>query len=920
MTNQDHFHAKKELTVGDKRHSYYSLKALQQQGHAIERLPFSIRVLLENAVRNYDGYVTTLEHINTILGWSPKPEDKEIPFMPARVLMQDFTGVPAIVDIASLRDEMARKGKDITRINPLIPVDLVIDHSVLVDYYGTNDAYRLNVEKEYERNSERYRFLKWAQGAVDNFSVVPPGMGICHQVNLEYFSTCVVQRDGLIFPDSCIGTDSHTPMVNGLGIVAYGVGGIEAEAAMLGQPQFFSLPEVIGLKLTGKLPVGATATDLVLTITELLRRTKVVGKFVEVFGDGLNTLSVPDRATIGNMSPEFGCTVTYFPIDEKTLDYLEKTNRPAEVIELTRKYTQENLLWRENEDAITYSQVVTLDLSTVEPTISGPSRPQDKILLRQTKQTVTEYIEKTYSRRYVTFSDRPLNRWSGEGGNVNPSQVKTITPGNHPDIRTVEVTFDNQAFHLSDGAIVIAAITSCTNTSNPDVMIGAGLLAEKALAKGLRVKPWVKTSLAPGSKVVTDYLREAGLLVKLEQMKFNVVGYGCTSCIGNSGPLPDSIAAAMQEHDLILGAALSSNRNFEARIHPQVKMNFLMSPLLVVAYAIAGRIDIDMTQEPLAYNDRNEPVYLKDIWPSDEEIHSTVSRVVKKDSYKRNYAEIFDGNEQWQELSAPQTKAYKWDPASTYVKEAPFFVNLPEAVEPIKAIANGQALLVLGDSITTDHISPAGSFNETSPAGQYLVSRGIPKDQFNSYGSRRGNDEVMIRGTFANVRIKNQLATKEGGFTQHIPSKAEMTVYDAAMKYKETNTPLLVLAGKEYGSGSSRDWAAKGTFLLGIRAVIAESYERIHRSNLVGMGVLPLQFLEGESYTQLGLTGRETFDIPELTDAIKPGQQLTITATTEDGSSKQFNVRCRLDSKIEKDYYRNKGILQYMLRQFLATN
>ncbi|MBT1708193.1 aconitate hydratase AcnA [Fulvivirgaceae bacterium PWU5] len=920
MTNQDHFHAKKELTVGDKRHSYYSLKALQQQGHAIERLPFSIRVLLENAVRNYDGYVTTQEHIETILGWSPKPEDKEIPFMPARVLMQDFTGVPAIVDIASLRDEMARKGKNIARINPLIPVDLVIDHSVLVDYYGTNDAYRLNVEKEYERNSERYRFLKWAQSAVDNFSVVPPGMGICHQVNLEYFSTCVVQRGGVVFPDSCIGTDSHTPMVNGLGIVAYGVGGIEAEAAMLGQPQFFSLPEVIGLKLTGKLPVGATATDLVLTITELLRKTKVVGKFVEVFGDGLNTLSVPDRATIGNMSPEFGCTVTYFPIDEKTLDYLEKTNRPAEVIELTRKYTQENLLWRENEDAITYSDVVTLDLSTVEPTISGPSRPQDKILLRETKQTVTEYIEKTYSRRYVTFSDRPLNRWSGEGGNVDPSQVKSITPDNHPDIHTVEVTYDNQTFHLSDGAIVIAAITSCTNTSNPDVMIGAGLLAEKALAKGLRVKPWVKTSLAPGSKVVTDYLREAGLLVKLEQMKFNVVGYGCTSCIGNSGPLPDPIAAAMQEHDLILGAALSSNRNFEARIHPQVKMNFLMSPLLVVAYAIAGRIDIDMTQEPLAYNDRNEPVYLKDIWPSDEEIHSTVSRVVKKDSYKKNYAEIFDGNEQWQKLSAPQTKAYKWDPASTYVKEAPFFVNLPETVEPIKPIVKGQALLVLGDSITTDHISPAGSFNEKSPAGQYLVSRGIPKDQFNSYGSRRGNDEVMIRGTFANVRIKNQLATKEGGFTQHIPSGEEMTVYDAAMKYKETDTPLLVLAGKEYGSGSSRDWAAKGTFLLGIRAVIAESYERIHRSNLVGMGVLPLQFLEGESYKQLGLTGRETFDIPELTDAIKPGQQLTITATAEDGSSKQFKVRCRLDSKIEIDYYRNKGILQYMLRQFLTTN
>lgn len=912
--DQDYLGIKQELDVVGKTVAYYSLPALQEKGHAIEKLPFCVRVLLENVLRNYDGYSITQEHVNTVLGWSPQPMEKEIPFMPARVLMQDFTGVPAIVDIASLRGEMSRKDKDPSRINPLIPVDLVIDHSVQVDYYGSADAYTRNVAKEYERNSERYRFLKWAQTAFDNFSVVPPGMGICHQVNLEYFSKCVVERKGVAFPDSLVGTDSHTPMVNGLGIVAYGVGGIEAEAAMLGQPQFFTLPEVIGLKLTGALPVGSTATDLVLTITELLRKTKVVGKFVEVFGPGLGSLSVPDRATIGNMSPEFGCTITFFPIDDKTLEYLAKTNRPQEVIALTEAYAKANLLWRADEDAITYSQVVELDLGTVEPTISGPSRPQDKVLLREANAKITSILESSYSRKYIQLADRSLTRWSGEGGNVEPQKIA----GEHPGMRTVSVTYNGTTFDLSDGAVVIAAITSCTNTSNPDVMVGAGLLAEKALARGLQVKPWVKTSLAPGSKVVTDYLQESGLLAKLEALRFSIVGYGCTSCIGNSGPLPDPIAEAVQKNDLVVASALSSNRNFEARIHPQVKMNFLMSPLLVVAYAIAGRMDIDMTTEPLEYSPDGKPVYLRDLWPSETEIRDVVNRVVRKEYYGKNYDEIFDGDDLWKALDAPADKSYQWDPQSTYVKEAPFFINLPDAPAPIRPIENGRVLLALGDSITTDHISPAGSFNVKSPAGQYLQKHGVPPEEFNSYGSRRGNDEVMVRGTFANVRIKNKLASKEGGFTKFLPTGEEMSVYDAAMNYKVSQTPLLVLAGKEYGSGSSRDWAAKGTYLLGIRAVIAESYERIHRSNLVGMGVLPLQFSEGESYSSLELDGTEVYSIPELQDDIKPSQKLTVSAVSSNGKTKRFTVLSRLDSKIEIDYYRNSGILQYMLRQFLS--
>jgi aconitate hydratase len=912
---QDYLGIKKELHVNNKRLLFYSLRTLQENGYAISHLPFCIRVLLENVLRNYDGYVISKEHVETILNWKPQPAEKEIPFMPARVLMQDFTGVPAIVDIASLRGEMVRQGKDPSRIKPLIPVDLVIDHSVQVDYFGNKDAYTRNVDKEYGRNRERYRFLKWAQTAFDNFSVVPPGMGICHQINLEYLSKCVVERKEIAFPDSLVGTDSHTPMVNGLGILAYGVGGIEAEAAMLGQPQFFAMPEVVGLKLTGKLPAGSTATDLVLTIAELLRKTKVVGKFVEVFGEGLALLSVPDRATIANMSPEFGCTITYFPIDDKTIQYLDKTNRSKETINLSEAYAKENLLWRENEDAITYSQIVELDLAFVEPTISGPSRPQDKILLREAKETITDIIEKKFFRKYIQHVDRPLNRWADEGGNIAPSQVAEVE---HSDMRTVQVSYNDERFHLSDSDVVIAAITSCTNTSNPDVMIGAGLLAKKALDRGLKVKPWVKTSLAPGSKVVTDYLQESGLLMCLEEMKFNVVGYGCTSCIGNSGPLPEPIADAITEHDLIVAATLSSNRNFEARIHPQVKMNFLMSPLLVVAYAIAGRMDIDMNTEPLGADGNNNPVYLKDIWPAPQEIQSTVDRVVKKEYYKKNYDEIFDGNDQWQKLIAPKDRAYAWDAKSTYVREAPFFVNLSTKPLPIQPITKAHVLLMLGDSITTDHISPAGSFSAKTPAGKYLLEHGVPVEEFNSYGSRRGNDEVMVRGTFANVRIKNKLASKEGGFTTYLPTKEEMTVYEASLRYKADKTPLLILAGKEYGSGSSRDWAAKGTYLLGVRAVIAESYERIHRSNLVGMGVLPLQFLAGENCESLGIDGTEIFTIAGLDSSLMPSQILTISSMDSEGASRDFRVVSRLDSKIEIDYYKNGGILQYMLRQFLS--
>lgn len=923
------YHVKSSLEVNGKSYRYYSLVELKNQGYNIEKLPFSIRILLENAIRNFDGFAVTKENIETLLHWQPKGSDKDIPFKPARVLMQDFTGVPAVVDIAALRAEVARKGKDPVTINPLIPVDLVIDHSVQVDYFGTDYSYGRNMDKEYQRNKERYQFLKWAQNSFDNFTVVPPGMGICHQVNLEYLSKGVVERNGEVFPDTLVGTDSHTPMVNGIGVVAWGVGGIEAEAAILGQPLYFIMPEVIGLKLTGKLPLGSTATDLVLTIADILRKHGVVGKFVEVFGPGLNNLSVPDRATIGNMSPEFGCTITYFPIDHKTLEYMRKSNRSEEQIALVETYCKTNMLWREHEDKITFTDVLVLDLDTIVPTVAGPKRPQDKILLKDFKEKFIKLLDNSFDRRYIAQEDRDMEksitRFEGEGGDIPSSSSSSVVSKVPIDIeakeknglKTVWITNGQEKFMLSDGSVAIAAITSCTNTSNPFVMVGAGLVARKAREHGIDVKPWVKTSLAPGSKVVTDYLEKADLMKDLEALQFHLVGYGCTSCIGNSGPLSPKIAKAVDEHNLVVTSVLSGNRNFEARIHPQVKMNFLMSPMLVVAYAIAGRVDIDLVNEPISYDSNQQPVYLKDIWPTDDEINEILSRVLSPGDFAKNYGEIFQGNEIWRNLEVPTGKLYEWDKDSTYIKEIPFFQGISEKPAPLEDIKDARALLVLGDSVTTDHISPAGAFSENSAAGKYLLSRGVKKENFNSYGSRRGNDEVMVRGTFANVRIKNKLAQKEGGFTCHLPSGKEMSVYDAALIYREEQTPLLVLTGKEYGSGSSRDWAAKGTFLLGIKFVLAESYERIHRSNLVGLGVLPLQYKEGETAEGLGLTGKEIFTVTGIANDIKPLKEVQIVAKNEDGKEIKFQVIARLDSQIEIEYYRNGGILQYVLRQFL---
>lgn len=919
---KDLFNIKKQLNTKGGSFTYYSLAELEKQGHNISKLPFSIRILLENALRNFDDFAITKENVNTLLNWSPKGSDKDIPFKPARVLMQDFTGVPAVVDIASLRAELARKGKNPEEINPLIPVDLVIDHSVQVDFFGTNYSLEKNIEEEYVRNKERYSFLKWAQKSFNNFSVVPPGMGICHQVNLEYLSKGVIERNGEVFPDSLVGTDSHTPMVNGIGVVAWGVGGIEAEAAILGQPLYFIMPEVIGLKLKGKLPFGTTATDLVLTIAETLRKYGVVGKFVEVFGEGLQHLTVPDRATIGNMSPEFGCTITYFPIDDKTLEYMRKSSRSEEQIQLVKDYCEANMLWRTGKENITYTDVIELDLASIQPSVAGPKRPQDKILLKDFKGKFINLMSEVYGRASEPTT-KQMSGWFAEGGSqpvdaMHESAQKVQMEVKGSDgYKKVWINKGHEKFEVSDGAIAIAAITSCTNTSNPYVMIGAGLVARKARQMGIDVKPWVKTSLAPGSKVVTDYLRKADLLGDLEALDFHLVGYGCTSCIGNSGPLPGFMAKAAEDYDVVLVSVLSGNRNFEARIHPQVKMNFLMSPMLVVAFAIAGRVDVDLVNEPLAYDRNQQPVYLKDIWPSDGEITEMMDKVVTPEDFKREYSTIFDGNEIWQKLDAPKEKLYEWDKSSTYIKEVPFFYNISNEPGAIQDISGARTLLFLGDSVTTDHISPAGQFNEKSAAGQYLLSRGVERASFNSYGSRRGNDEVMVRGTFANVRIKNKIATKEGGFTTYLPTGEEMTVFDASNKYKESNTPLVVLAGKEYGSGSSRDWAAKGTFLLGVKAVIAESYERIHRSNLVGMGVLPLQFKEGENAATYNLTGKEVFTISGLANNLTPLKKVSVSAKREDGTEVNFEVVARVDSDIEIAYYQHGGILQYVLRQFL---
>ncbi len=913
------------ISINGKTYNYNSLKDLPEG--SVHHLPFSIRILLENVLRNYDGFSITDEHIQTLVNWSPEPVDKDIPFKPARILMQDFTGVPAVVDMASLRAEYVRHGKDGQKINPAIPVDLVIDHSVQVDFYGTDYSYNRNVELEYERNKERYELLKWAQKGLKNFTVVPPGMGICHQVNLEYLAKGITERDGWLFPDTLVGTDSHTPMVNGIGVIAWGVGGIEAEAAMLGQPIFFTCPEVIGLKLTGKIPEACTATDMVLSITKVLREKGVVGKFVEVFGDGLDNLTVTDRATIANMSPEFGCTVTYFPIDDRTLEYMHMTNRTPEQIKIVEEYCKENLLWRTGKEEIIYSSVVEFDLSTLEPTVSGPKRPQDKILVRELGGQFAELLEKEHQRSYAQLNQRKESAWLSDGGSGTeftfgkvPMEKESPLEVIEETIQSVRIKYKNQEFILSDGSIVIAAITSCTNTSNPAVMIGAGLLARNAVERGLRTRSWVKTSLAPGSKVVTQYLERSGLNNDLDALRFHTVGYGCTSCIGNSGPLPPHIAEAVEKGELVVASVLSGNRNFEARVHPQVKMNFLMSPMLVVAYALIGRVDVDLINDPISYDPNGNPVYLRDIWPSREEIVQTINDCVKQSDFQEVYDVIFDGSTDWQNLEVSLDQNFEWDNQSTYIKEAPFFENLKATPDPISDIKDARVLLYLGDSVTTDHISPAGSFREDSAAGQYLVSNGVDKTDFNSYGSRRGNHEVMMRGTFANVRIKNKIADREGGFSKYFPTNEIKTVYETAMDYQKDQTPLIVLAGKEYGSGSSRDWAAKGAFLLGIKAVIAESFERIHRSNLVGMGVAPLVFVDGQNAESLGLDGTEFFDISGLADNLYPHKILEVKATHPNGKITEFKVKARMDSAIEIEYFKNNGILQYVLRDYLKNS
>jgi len=900
-----------QLKANGKAYGFYSLKRLEEKHSGVGKLPYSLKILLENLMRFEDGENITAEDVAALAEWDPRAEpNREIAFTPARVVLQDFTGVPAIVDLAAMREAMKALGGKADRINPLSPAELVIDHSIQVDSYGQADSLDVNNKIEFQRNKERYAFLRWGQGAFDNFKVVPPNTGIVHQVNLEHLSRVVfdAEVDGqlMAWPDTLVGTDSHTTMINGLGILGWGVGGIEAEAAMLGQPISMLIPQVIGFKLTGKLPEGTTATDLVLTITDMLRKKGVVGKFVEFFGDGLSHLPLADRATIGNMSPEFGSTCAIFPIDAETIRYLELSGRSAERIELVQAFAEAQGLWRADGDADpAYSDVLELDLGDVVPSIAGPKRPQDRILLSKAKDTFEHLLgEMTANRDEAHNGD--LERFASEGGGTAVG-AKGV-PG------AAEVTYKDQTFLLKDGAVVIAAITSCTNTSNPAVMLGAGLLARNARRKGLGVKPWVKTSLAPGSKVVTDYLEKSGLDDDLEALGFYTVGYGCTTCIGNSGPLPDPIAAAIVEHEMVACSVLSGNRNFEGRIHPEVKMNFLASPPLVVAYAIAGRMDIDLFNEPLGEDPDGNAVYLKDVWPDAHEIQDFIRGNVTSEMFSSNYKSVFEGDERWNSMDTPTGEMFEWDEDSTYVRNPPFFEGMGMEPEPIADISGARVLAKLGDSVTTDHISPAGAIKPDSPAGRYLQEKGIKPADFNSYGSRRGNHEVMMRGTFANVRIKNQIAEgTEGGFTTYFPDNEVMSIYDAAMKYQEDGTPLVVIAGKEYGSGSSRDWAAKGTRLLGVKAVIAESFERIHRSNLIGMGVLPLVFAQGENADSLGLDGTETFDITGLEDGTE--KEVEVKASHPDGKETTFKARVRLDTPKEIDYYRNGGILHYVLRE-----
>ncbi len=898
--NTNPFGAREAFDTGHGKASLFRLSKLEDHGLGkIAELPFSIRVLLEAALRNCDGFTVREDDVKNLAGWSPTAAaDVEIPFKPSRVLLQDFTGVPAVVDLAAMRAAMKRLGGNPKKINPLIPVDLVIDHSVQVDMFNSADALEKNVELEYQRNRERYEFLRWGQKAFDNFQVVPPSVGIVHQVNLEYLARGVFLRgeknDPVAVPDTLVGTDSHTTMINGLGVVGWGVGGIEAEAVMLGQPLYMLMPEVIGFKITGKLPPGATATDLVLTVTQILRKAGVVGKFVEFFGPGVSHMTLPDRATIGNMAPEYGATMGFFPVDNETLSYLRRTGRTPAEVDLVERYTKEQQLFRTDDGPEPkFTKVLSLDMSTVEPSLAGPKRPQDLVPLRTMKESFHNSLTAPVSERGFALDSAGLKR-------------------------TANVSNNGSSSTIGHGAVVIAAITSCTNTSNPSVMIAAGLLAKKAAEKGLKRKPYVKTSLAPGSRVVTDYFEKSGLIKPLEELGFYTVGYGCTTCIGNSGPLPEPVAKAVTDGDLVASAVLSGNRNFEGRINPLVKANYLASPPLVVAYALAGTTDIDLVKEPIGQGSDGKDVFLKDIWPSSEEVQATIEKCVRPEMFQARYTDVMTSNKKWNQLPTSEGDLYDWDADSTYIQEPPFLVDLPREPGQIQPIAGARVLAMLGDSVTTDHISPAGSIAVKSPAGRYLVEHGVDPRDFNSYGARRGNDRVMTRGTLANIRIRNQLAPgTEGGVTRHLPDGQQMSIYDAAMQYKQEDVPLVILAGAEYGTGSSRDWAAKGTLLLGVRAVIAVSFERIHRSNLVGMGVLPLEFTKGTSWESLGLTGEETYEIQGLDETLKPSGTVTVVATSSGGASKEFTCRVRIDTPVELEYYRHGGILQTVLRKLL---
>ena len=892
----------KTLTTKGGRLQLYSLQELASNyAISIERLPYSIKVLLESALRSVDGFTVTEEDIRAIATWEAKKvAQREVPFIPARVLLQDFTGVPCLVDLAAMRDAMKRLGGDPGKINPSIPVDLVSDHSVQVDSFGSADALGINADREFARNLERYQFLRWGQNAVNGFRVVPPATGIVHQINLEYLASVVTTRDingvTVAFPDSLVGTDSHTTMINGLGVVGWGVGGIEAEAVMLGQPIYMLLPEVVGFRLTGRLGEGSTATDLVLTVTEMLRKKGVVNKFVEFYGNGLSAMSLADRATVANMAPEYGATMGFFPVEEETLTYLRRTGRPDDVIDLVERYTKQQGLFRTDASPEpVFSDTISLDLSTVEPSLAGPKRPQDRVLLSKVKSAFASALRAPVKDRGFALDEAAIRKTS------------TVKTNGHSET-------------ITHGAVVIAAITSCTNTSNPAVMVAAGLLAKKACEKGLSAKPYVKTSLAPGSRVVTEYLRDAGLTPYLEQLGFHTVGYGCTTCIGNSGPLPDAVAEAVTKNDLVAAAVLSGNRNFEGRVHAQVKANYLASPPLVVAYAIAGRTDIDLTTEPLGMERDGKPVYLKDIWPTQAEIAGAIAKSVTAEKFQQQYATVFTGNERWNRITGVSGDTYPWDANSTYVQNPPFFEGLTMQVPLVRPITAARVLVMVGDSVTTDHISPAGAIKADSPAGRYLQVHGVEPTDFNSYGSRRGNDRVMARGTFANIRLRNMLAPgTEGGVTIHLPSGETMPIFDAAQRYKKESTSLLVIAGKEYGSGSSRDWAAKGPLLLGVRAVIAESYERIHRSNLVGMGIWPLQFKDGESRESLGITGHEIFDFPDISKDLTPLQSIVVRLTDpKTRATRSISLVSRIDTAVEVNYYRNGGILPTVLRK-LAT-